>query len=186
MIYSTNNLTLSLGKHFSLLLRNNGFDVFWKASGRTQPRATVEAKGTATIVPSFPANPTHIKRLTVGSPANHEVVIPAFSLRVLGSPRKLQRAGIGDPTFERERSFRIDGLARDSFEHRAFNDMLYDWLQATDVYLDIWNYDVNRAAPPPLEKVWVNTARVSEEELTTGDEAHRYYVSCVAALRYFE
>jgi hypothetical protein len=179
-------MTLSLGKHFSLMLRSQGYDILWKASGRKQTHTEGDSKGTITLVPSFPANPTFIKRHTVGSPASHEVTIPAFSLRVLGSPRKIQRAGIGDPTFERERSFRIDGLARDSFEHRAFNDMLYDWLQGTDVYLDIWNYDVSRTEPPPLERAWVSTARVSEEELTTGDEAHRYYVSCVAALRYFE
>lgn len=188
MIYSTTNMTLSIYRQFADLLRGKGYDIYWDMTQEREQRVdtTVNAKGTITLCSEFPANPTQVVRLSSGGPAEWEVVVPAFAIQVLGSPRKIRRAGIGDPTFERERRFRIDGFARDSFEHRELADALYDWLQESDKRLDVWNYDASAGNPALLEPVLLWDTSVDRQELTSGDEAHRYYINLSASVRYFE
>lgn len=187
MKYDTTNMTLSLYRHLSELLRGLGYDVFWHATGETDPQTAglAEKKGTITLVPEFPANSSTIVRLISGSPDEHQIAVPAFALKVLGGPKKIKRQGLGDPIFERERRFRIDGFALDSAGHRALADSLYDWLEGTDKRLDIWDYS-GGSNPTPLEPALVRFAEVDREELYQENEAIRYYIHLIAALRYYE
>lgn len=190
MVYSTNNVTLSLHKHFSELLRENGYNVFWHAWKDLEPHTSglPEAKGTITLVPEFPANPSYLVRLTDGNPAQdkHLIGVPAFSVQVIGSPRKIRRQGLGDPVFERERRFRIDGFCTDAFQHRELADLFYSWLEGTDKRLEMWDFETDGSNPPQLEPVYIQFAEVDREELIGENEAIRYYVHLQAAFRYFE
>lgn len=186
MIYSTSNLTLSFYRQFAEMLQEAGYNITWYASKETEYTSVDPAKGTITLVPEFPANATQIVRLITGSPGEQEVVIPAFALQVPDGPRKIARLGLGDSTFEREREIRIDGFATDSYEHRELTDLLYDWLQGGDKRLDVWDYGQDMSNPPLLDPVQVWYADVARQELTQGDEGHRYYINLVGSVRYFE
>lgn len=186
MKYSTNNLTLSLYQHLATQLRSYGYDVRWWATGDVEFLTGGTSKGVMTLVPEFPANPTTIVRLTAGTPTESEIVIPAFTLQVVGGPIKIARYGLGDSRFERERLFLIDGFVRDQYEHRELADLLYEWLEPSGTYLTVWDYDANADAPPELDPALVWDLQVDRRELTDGDEAIRYYIALRGSVRYFE
>lgn len=188
MNYSTDNLLISLNRKLAESLRAFGYDVRWFATGEVETHtAGGEAKGTVTLVPDFPANPTYIVRLNDGgSPGAEEIAVPAFALRLDDSPERGDRAGIGESVFYRERTFEIDGFAADDFQQRELMDFFYEWLQIGDVYLPVWDYSTDPDNPTSLEPLEVWRAYVEKENFLHEIEAIRYYIRIVAIVRYVE
>lgn len=189
MRYSTDNMLISLNRNLSDALRAFGYDIRWQATGNIegQTSGAAQSKGTITLVPDFPAEPTYIVRLNDGSsPSAEEIAVPAFSLRVSDGPRKRSRLGIGSLEFERERAFQIDGFAYDEFQQRELMDFFYDWLDEGNKRLPILDYSLDAASPTPLPSVDVWRAYVEKEELIHEVQAIRYYVKVTGIVRYVE
>lgn len=188
MQYSTNNLTVSVTEDLATYLRAAGYDVYWWATGETsaQTAGLPQAKGIITLTPSIPANPALIVRLKDGSVSQEEVALPAFSVLVEDGPRKILRAGLGEQVWLRQRPLLIQGLAADAWQHDELADLLGDWVDGTDKYFSIFDYDSNPSAPPQLEDAWVHRAAVIRPEVYTEIEVYRYQIQIPVSLRYFE
>jgi hypothetical protein len=191
--YTTENLLVNISTAFADRLRAAGYDVFWHTTGSTdaQTAGLPAAKGTVTIVPEIPANPTFITRLKDGDThadlAPEEIAVPVFTVSIEDLPRKEKRHGIGrGAAFRYVREFEIDGLAADAFQHRELADLLFEWLGEGDVYLTILDYDADPENPPELRPVTVRWADVVKPELPSEDRNLRYYVGAKAGLEYIE
>lgn len=190
MLYSTNNIWVSLNVLFAEMLLDNGFDVRWWASDTLEsnyvdpyaPRAEV------TLVRKFPANQANIVRLKGGGlDSEDEVVIPAFSLYVASQPQKIARAGIGESVFLRSRRVRLEGLAANEDQHILLGDLVSDWIDSDDVEFQISDYDTDPSAPPPIvDKVWVADAVVAVGEFPMRPQNFRYQIVAEWEIRYFE
>jgi hypothetical protein len=187
--YGTENLTVSLTIAFADYLRSNGYDVYWHATQTTDANTAglSTPKATVTLVPEFPANPSPIVRLRDESAGPEQIVVPAFSLQVLGSPKRITILGLGHKEYEWEREIRVDGLAANDYQHRAFQDLLHDWLQSEEYKaLPVSDYRDDPANPTPLEPVQVTFAVADRTELVNQIEAVRYYVRATAVITYVE
>lgn len=187
--YGTENLTVSLTLAFADFLRAQGYDVFWHATQTTDANTAgiTPAKATVTLVPEFPANPAIIQRLRDESAGQEQIVVPAFSLQVLGSSKRRESLGIGHKEHRWEREIRVDGLAANDFQHRAFQDLLHDWLLSVEnKEFPVSDYTTDPANPPLLEPAWVEIADTDRQELISEVEAVRYYVRATAVLSFVE
>ena len=187
--YGTENLTISMTLHLADYLRSRGYDVFWHATQTTDANTAglTPAKATVTLVPEFPANPTTIVRLRDEAAGPEQIVVPAFSLQVVGSPTRMEGLGLGHKDARWERELRVDGLAANDYQHRAFQDLLFDWLLSVEnKEFVISDYDTDPANPTPLDPAWVTFATTDRAELISQIEAVRYYVRATAVLSYIE
>jgi hypothetical protein len=181
MLYTTTNLQIGATLDFASRMQKAGYNIFWHAVGVLDPStAEGEPLGTITLVRDFPANPTYVVGLKSESPAEHEVVVPAFTVQVL-SPRKLQRLGIGNPLFFRERVVQIDGLVANQFQHRELADLIYSEYDKDKVFISVTD-----DAGDALEPVRVPMVRVVRTEAIDQDESIRYYIRAVLVLSYVE
>ena len=187
MLYSTNNMMISLNIVLADYLRDAGYDIYWYSTGTTDSHTSglPESLDTITLVPEFPVNPVHIVRLNSGNVAEGEIAVPAFSLQLPSSPRKVRRDGLGSSVFERERILRIDGFARNSFQHRALHDLFYEWVDA-DVQIPIYDYDTDPNTPTEIDPVYVQRTAVDRFELVHEVDTIRYYIRFEASLLYYE
>lgn len=189
MKYSTNNVLISLHRAFSEYARPLGYNIRWHATGDVEAHTSAlpEAKATITLVPDFPANPAYIVRLNDGSsPSAEQIAVPAFAIQLPDTPTRMERAGIGESVFFRERVFRIDGFVYDEFQQRELMDLFYTWLQIGDVLLPVWDYDTNSDTPPVLSPLDVWNAYVEKDEFASEVEAIRYYIKVTGVVRYVE
>lgn len=189
MLYTTSNIQTSLTTALATLLRANGYDVYWHASGvtETQTAGLGTAKAVVTLVPEFPANPTSIVRLNDANVGEETVVVPALTLHVLGSPRRIRLRGLGHSDYEWARTVRIDGLAADEFQQRELQDLLYSWLHDTEwKEIPVFDYEADASSPPQLDPVYVQNAVVDRQELYLEVEAARYYLRALINLYYIE
>lgn len=199
MKYSTYNLQTSLTIALAEFLRSKGYDVFWHTAGllEEQTAGLDEAKATITLVPDFPsdpayivpANPGNVQRLKSGSTSHAEIVVPALSLQVLGTPRKGRILGLGHREYEWVRDVRVDGLAADQFQHFSLADLLHDWF-TKDEYrvVPVDDYEADPANPPALEPVEVlqQVSETERQELVHEVEAVRYYLRTTTRVTYVE
>jgi hypothetical protein len=190
MKYTTNNMTVSLTLALAVFLRSHGYDVHWHATGDTdaQTAGLSTAKGTVTLVPEFPANPTYIVRLRDDSAGAEEVVIPALSVQLPNGASRGDILGLGDPRYFWQRDLRVDGLATDEFQHRELADLLHDWLQSVErKEFTVYDFDTDPSGTTLLEPCWVDHAdKVWRTELTGDVDTIRYYVRATATLSYVE
>jgi hypothetical protein len=189
MRYGTQNLTVSMTISLAEFLKSNGYDVFWQATQTTEANTAglLVPKDTVTLVPEFPANPAPIVRLRNDTAGSYQIVIPALSLQVIGAPRRIGILGLGHTEYEWERELRVDGLAANDYQHRAFQDMLHDWLMSVEFKrFPISDYETDPANPTPLEPAWITFAGTDRTELVSEIEAVRYYVKATATLSYVE
>lgn len=187
--YGTENLTVSLTIALSDYLRSRGYDVFWHATQTTDANtADLDIpKAVVTLVPEFPANPATIVRLRDETAGQEQIVVPALSLQVIGSPKRIEGLGLGHKDYLWEREIRVDGLAANDYQHRAFQDLLHDWLQSVESKeFAISDYETDPTNPTPLEPAWVTFADTDRAELVNQIEAVRYYVRATAVLAYIE
>lgn len=187
MKYSTRNLQVSLSLELAKYLREQGFDVYWHVSNVLEPQTAglLSPRDKVTFVPEFPANPLYIVRLKSGT-NDAEVEVPALSLQVLGSPRKIKRLGLGDRRFERERDVRVEVLAADEAQQKEMLDLLYDWAHGEDVEFPVKDYDSDPTDPPSLDSVWVEWVSGDMVELVSEIPTIRYYVQLLMGVRYIE
>jgi hypothetical protein len=186
-VYSTNNLFLSISVQLADMLRADGWNVYWQVSATTDTHtAGGQAKGTISLVKKFPANPNYIITLNDEDPGTDEeaVVIPALTV-VLGHPIKIRRYQVGSSIFWKERSLIIAGLVESEYQQPQLADLLQYWIDS-DTKLEVWDYDTNPTAPPPLEDAWVEWARVESGETLDVPDAARYFVRVEAGVRYLE
>lgn len=197
MKYTTNNLQTSLTIALADFLRSKGYDIYWHAAGTISPQTAglSEAKAIISFVPAFPSKPTFIL------PANHEniqrlkgrnlgeeyVVVPALTLQVHGSPRRVRIRGLGHKDYEWTREVQIYGLAADKYQHRELADLLHHWLTSEEFKeIPVFDYDSDPSAPPALPPVHVLHSDVDWQELYQEVEAIRYYFRAFATVTYVE
>lgn len=199
MKYTTINLDTSLTLAFAEFLRSRGYDVYWHSAGviESQTAALATPKAIVTLAPDFPADPvtvlpahpTNVQRLKSGELTEDELVVPALSLRTLGSPLKGAIQGLGHRDYEWIRDFMVDGFAADQFQHRELADTLLDWLsQGEYKYLPVSDYSTDPANPTELDTVVVlqEYSAVQRKELVHDVEAVRYYIQATARITYVE
>ena len=199
MLYSTNNVQISLTVALAEYLRAQGYDVYWHTAAllEEQTAGLAEAKAIITLVPEFPsdpvfilpANPENVQRLKSEGVPSAEVIVPALSLQIIGSPRKGKIQGLGHRDYEWTRDLRVDGLAADAFQHRALADLLFEWLSGNDYrYLPVNDYDTNPTTPPALSPVEVlqDSSSAIRNELIHEVAAIRYYVQAQTRISYVE
>lgn len=191
MIYSSDNISVSIQRSFATALKAFGYNVLWRATDDFEAKTTGgTAKGTVTILPEFPENPAYLVKsagLNDGStPKAEEIAVPAFVFVLPTGPKKISIAGIGHSDYEWQRGFRIEGFAWDEFQQRELMDFFYTWLQRGNVRLPIWDYVTNPSAPPALDPVDVIRADVEKTELIHEVAAIRYYLSASAIISYYE
>jgi len=195
MLYSTNNVVISLTLQMGDLFRENGYDLFWRTTGNKVNRedTALESKGIVTMTSYFPANPTYFVRLknrTADTTEQHQVIVPAFTLYTLQSPVKEKREGIGSSVFFRERPIRIMGFVEDQFQHREFIDLLHTWLDREntrrDKRLKIWNYDEKSNNPDELPEVNIPWAKIFGQEVYGDSGVTRYYIEGTFVIHYVE
>lgn len=187
--YGTENLTVSMTLNLADYLRSRGYDVLWHATQTTDANTAglTPAKATVTLVPEFPANPVTIVRLMGEAAGPDQIVVPALSLQVIGSPTRMEGLGLGHKDARWEREIRVDGLAANDYQHRAFQDLLHDWLLSVESKeFAISDYETDPANPIALEPAWVTFASTDRTELISQIEAVRYYVRATAVLSYIE
>jgi len=114
-------------------LRANGYAIRWHAAQTIEPRTAGPDRGTLTLVPDFPANPTTIVRLSDSDPSPSladvsTIVVPALALQMVTQPARITLAGLGQIESEWAREVLIDGFARDDGEHRHLADLLTTFL----------------------------------------------------------
>jgi hypothetical protein len=199
MKYTTNNIQISLTVALAAYLREQGYDIYWHTAGtrETQTAGLSEARGIVTLVPDFPAdpvfilpaNPDNVQRLKSESTTAEEVVVPALSLQVLGSPKRGNPLGLGHADYEWTREVRVDGLAADQYQHREIADLLFDWLTRKESQrLPVLDYDNDPANPQALDPVEVlqDFTNADRQELIHEVEAIRYYVRTTTRISYVE
>jgi hypothetical protein len=185
VIYTKKNVLVSVSVQLAEIIKALGYNVLWSETGDID-EADDPSLGTVTLAPSFPANPQYIQRLNDVTQNDEIIVIPAFSLQ-LASPKKIQRTGLGETTFVRERLFRIDGFARDTNEQELLGNAIYEWLDADDTVISVFNYDEEESDPDALESAWVEYCGLEIKTLEIeGADAVRNYIKIEAALRYIE
>lgn len=190
MLYTTDNLVVSLTMALATYLRANGYDVFWQASGDTdaQTAGLAQAKAIVTLVAEFPANPTYIVRLKSEQSGAEEIVVPALSLRATTMPKRIALLGLGHKEYWWEREIMIDGLAADDFQQRDLLDLLHDFQQSEEFKeFTIYDYKSDPTTPPQLD----NPARVMSagergQELVHENPAVRYYLQGTMRVQYVE
>jgi len=188
MVYSLNNLLVSVYVTMATELRARGWNVFWHASGETEVFTGGTEQGTVSLIQNIPANPTFITERTTVNLANaDQIVLPAFAIDVQ-PPKRLRRLGLGHVEWEREATIRLGGIVTSSAEQRALASDLYDWLLIgdDDYYMAISDYDSNPSTPPALAPAEVWWANIVTPEVSTGVDAIRYQINAELILRYVE
>jgi hypothetical protein len=212
MRYTTTNLEVSMTLCLADMLRAKGYDIYWHATGTTDAHTTTSggAKGTITLVPDFPANPTYIVRLKSENAGPEEIVLPALTLHCLRGARRVEHVGLGHADYLWERHVLIDGLARDEFQQRELADLLHEWLndewrkrmpmgdfgapeQSANTATEFFPPDffamsavVEGQGVPALHDAYVEMATTDREELSVENEAARHYLRADVLLRYYE
>lgn len=185
MLYSLDNMTISMFINLATQLRSIGWNIFWHATGETDAFTGGSEQGTITLIQDTPVNPTFITS-AVNYVDKDTIVIPAFTVRVQ-PPRKLQRMGLGDTTYEREMDLRIGGIAVNSRQQTALASALYEWLDIGDVnYLMPISDYANPAAPVALDPAEVWWSSVTTPEVATEVDTIRYQINIELILRFVE
>jgi hypothetical protein len=187
--YNTNNVKVSLTAEVATYLRSRGYDVFWHATretdaetaGLTAPLATI------TLVPSFPAIPTYIRRLNSSDGGSDEIIVPAFTLYTDETPNRVASLGLGHKDYEWSRRVLIDGFADTAFQQAELADVFQDWLQSEEQKeFVIYDYATDPTTPPALDPMRVMFSHIDQLELVNENEAVRYYVKVIMLLNYEE
>lgn len=187
MLYSIDNVTISMFLNLSTELRRIGWNVFWHASGETEAFTGGTEQGTVSLIQSIPENPTFITDASTGSYGDQsQIIVPAFAMKVQ-PPRKKQRLGLGDTRFEREYDVKIGGLAANARQQATLASTLYEWLDIgdTNYYMPMWDYSDpdSPTALDPAEVWWVD---VTTQEVATEVDNIRYQINIQLVLRYVE
>lgn len=189
MLFSTDNVLVSLTLALADHLRLNGYDVYWQATGTTDPQTAglAQAKALVTLVPEFPANATYIVGLKSEQSGAEEVVVPALSLRLTTSPKRVKILGIGHKDYTWERECMIDGLAADAFQQRELVDLLHEFQQSVEwKEFSVFDYETDPNAPALVGPVRVVAAGERSSQLVHDNPAVRYYMQATAKLQYEE
>jgi len=189
MLYTLDNFAVSMFVNMATVLKADGWDIFWHASGETDTQTSGgSTKGKVSLIQNIPADPVFITTGTYGDYAKREnIVIPAFAIQVI-PPRKIRPLGLGDHRYEREVDIRIAGIATDNRQQATLASTLYEWLQIGETHftMDIWDYSSNPASPTSLEKANVWFAYVTTPEVAYEVDSIRYQINIDLVLRYVE
>ncbi len=188
MVYSLDNLLVSMFVNMATELRSIGWNIFWHGSGDTDAFTGGSEQGTVSLIQNIPANPTFIMGAVAGDyTSSDKIVVPAFAIDVQ-PPQRLQRMGLGDTQWEREVTIKIGGIAADARQQAALATALYDWLQIgdDDYFMPISDYDTNPSSPPALQAAEVWWANIVTPEVPTEVDAIRYQINVELILRYVE
>lgn len=187
MLYTIDNVTVSMFINLATEMRSRGWNIFWHATGETEAFTAGTEVGTITLLQSIPQNPTFITREESGDYANQsQVIIPAFAMKTQ-PPRKIKRLGLGDVRFEREYDIKIGGLAANARQQATLASALYEWLDIgdTNYYMPMWDYS-DPVTPVELDSAEVWWVDVTTQEVATEVDNIRYQINVQLTLRYVE
>ena len=187
MQYSLDNVMISMFVNMATEFREQGWNIFWHASGDTEAFTTGPEVGTMTLIQQVPVNPTFITAPNVGDYLKQDqLVTPAFAMQVQ-PPSKIARIGLGHTDFEREMDVFIGGVVKDSRQQATLASALYEWLEIgdTNYYMPISDYS-NPGSPTALDPAEVWWADVSTLEVATEVDTIRYQINIEIKLRFVE